>query len=63
MNDFDPIQKCCCFIRADIGLNISLILNIVTVSVGIFSLYKGDPASLYGAPQEVVDEITKDMDK
>ena len=30
---------------------------------GISSLMKGDPASLYGATQDQIDEITKDMDK
>ena len=63
MNEYAVIQKCCCCIRADWGINLSLILNIVTVAVGAASLYKGDPASLYGASQEEVDEITKDMDK
>lgn len=59
----DPINKCCCCLPAPLGLNLSLILNMATVAIGYYSLYKGDPASLYGASQEVVDEITKDMDK
>ena len=41
----------------------SLSLNAVILFAGITSLIKGDPASLYGAPQEEIDRITKDMDK
>ena len=58
-----PPTKCCMIIPAKSGLIASGALNCITILLGSLSLMKGDPASLYGAPQEVVDEITKDMDK
>ena len=58
-----PATKCCMIIPAKAGLIVSGLLNCVTILVGSISLQKGDPASLYGAPQEVVDEVTKDMPK
>ena len=58
-----PATKCCMVIPAKSGLLASGVLNCVVILLGSLSLQKGDPASLYGAPQEQVDIITKDMDK
>ena len=40
-----------------------MILSLVIIFAGSASLSTGDVSKLYGAPQEVIDEITKDMDK
>ena len=58
-----PATKCCCFIPAKPGLIVSGLLSIVSILLGSLSLMKGDPASLYGAPQKQVDLITKGMTK
>ena len=63
MDPEKPQAKCCMVIPARTGLIASGALNIMCILIGVLSLSKGDPASLYGAPQEVVDEITIDMDK